>query len=197
MDAITKHLKLHKEAYGETHWVPKFHYSLHLPEQLERWDLLIFCFAHERKHKEIKRYLQGRQNTSATWDKNVLQDVLHIQKLALNEDFPYPRGTQLLHPRPAADKTVKFFCLQDNFPDSREILTSVDAKAGNFVTCHTDDVVYLQWDRDMCIGQIKLLCSVDGECMALVTIFLPPLGAATATATYDRSTLKAGAMLFG
>ena len=171
MDAITKHLKLHKEAYGETHWVPKFHYSLHLPEQLERWDLLIFCFAHERKHKEIKRYLQGRQNTSATWDKNVLQDVLHIQKLALNEDFPYPRGTQLLHPRPAADKTVKFFCLQDNFPDSREILTSVDAKAGNFVTCHTDDVVYLQWDRDMCIGQIKLLCSVDGECMALVTIW--------------------------
>ena len=33
--------------------------------------------------------------------------------------------------------------------------------------------------------------------MALVTIFLPPLGAAAATATDDRSTLKAGAMLFG
>ena len=47
----------------------------------------------------------------------------------------------------------------------------MDAKAGNFVTCHTEDVVYLQWDRDMCIGQIKLLCSVDGECMALVTIW--------------------------
>ena len=169
MEAIVKHLSLHTEAYGNLHWVPKFHYSLHLPEQLAIWGMLIFCFAHKRKHKEVKRYLQGRQNTSATYDKNVLHDVLHIQKMALSEDFPYPRGTQLLHPRPASKKTVQF--LQENFPDSTDFFTSVDAKAGNFVTCHIDDVIYLKWDDQMAIGQIKILCSADGECVACVTIW--------------------------
>ena len=108
MDKIVNHLKLHKSAYDDFHWVPKFHYALHLPQQLDNWGLLLFCFAQERKHKEIKRYLQGRMNTSATYDKNVLKDVLHMQKLALREAFPYPRGTQLLSPRRPDASTTSF-----------------------------------------------------------------------------------------
>lgn len=169
MEKIVGHLKLHKAAYGDSHWVPKFHYSLHLPDQLEEWGMLIFCFAHERKHKEIKRYLQGRMNTSATYDKNVLKDVLHMQKLALREAFPYPRGTQLLSPRQPDASTTSL--LRHEFPGRTDVLTSVDAKAGNFVTCHIGDVVYITWSSGMAIGRINKLCSIDGECMAFVCIW--------------------------
>ena len=169
MAAIIKHLTLHKEAYGDDHWVPKFHYTLHLPEQLEDWRILIFCLTHERKHKEVKRYLDVRQNTSASFEKNVIQDVLHMQKLALREDFPYPRGTQLLSPRPGTHYINKL--IRDNFPGCTEIRRSVDAKANNFVTCHVDDVVYFSWDDALAVGRITLLCSVDGECMAFVRVW--------------------------
>jgi hypothetical protein len=169
MAAIIKHLTLHKDAYGDSHWVPKFHYTLHLPEQLEEWGLLIFCFTHERKHKEVKRYLDVRQNTSASFEKNVIQDVLHMQKLALREDFPYPRGTQLLSPRTGTPHINKL--IKDNFPGCTEIRRSVDAKANNFVTCHVGDVVYFVWDDALVVGRITLLCSVDGECMAFVRVW--------------------------
>jgi hypothetical protein len=170
MEAIIKHMQLHKAAYGDCHWVPKFHYALHLPEQLEQWGLLIFCFTHERKHKEVKRYIQGRQNTSTTFEKNILQDVLHMQMLALREDFPYPRGTQLLSPRSVASQVADF--LRTNFPGCTEFRRSVDAKATNFVTCHIGDVVYFKWDDRMAVGRINLLCSVDGECMACVQVWV-------------------------
>ena len=166
---IVAHLQLHAAAYGSGHWVPKFHYALHLADQYLTWGALLFCFAHERKHKEVKRYLQGRQNTSATWDKNILQDVLHIQKLALREDFPYPRGTQLLRPR-SPDRGWSAFLLRE-FPGCTDLLVSVDAKAGNFVYCHIKDVVYVAWNDTMVIGQIKQLCSVDGECMAFICVW--------------------------
>ena len=169
MTAIIKHFKLHKAAYGDAHWVPKFHYALHLPGQLVCWGLLILCFTHERKHKEIKRYLQGRQNTSATFEKNILQDVLHLQALALQEEQPYPCGTQLLHPRkPTVRQT---FYIKENFPDCIDIERSIDAKAGNFVTCHVDDVVYFHWDDSMAVGAITLLCCVDGMPMTRINVF--------------------------
>jgi hypothetical protein len=169
MAAIIQHLTMHKDAYGDAHWVPKFHFTLHLPEQLEEWLMLIFCFTHERKHKEVKRYLEGRQNTSASYEKNIIQDVLHMQKLALREDFPYPRGTQLLSPRAGTPHINKL--IKDNFPGCTEILRSVDAKANNFLHCHTDDVVYFVWDDALTVGRIILLCSVDGECMAFLRVW--------------------------
>lgn len=169
MAKIVAHLKAHKTAYGDSHWTPKFHYSLHLPEQLLRWDVLIFCFTHERKHKELKRYLQGRMNTTGTFDKNVLQDVLHIQKLALREDGPYPRGTQLLHPRKPDAETLAF--LSREFPTGTDFLTSIDAKCGNFVSCHINDVVYITWGSGMAIGRVEILCSVGDECMGFVCIW--------------------------
>ena len=175
MAAITRHMTLHKAAYGDEHWVPKFHYAFHLPGQLAIWGILIFCFTHERKHKEVKRYINGRQNTSATFEKNILQDVLHMQKLALQEEHPYPRGTQLLNPRPGTPPIVKL--IRSNFPGCTEIRRSVDAKANNFVTCHVGDVVFFKWGDGMAVGKITLLCSVDNECMAFLQVWtrLPQL----------------------
>ena len=149
--------------------MPKFHYSLHLADQYETWGALLFCFAHERKHKEIKRYLQGRMNTSASLEKNVLQDVIHMQKLALREDFPYPRGTQLLSPR-SPNRGWEVF-IRREFPGRSDVSVCIDAKAGNFVYCHLGDVACVAWDDSIVTGQIQQLCNIDGECMAFICIW--------------------------
>ena len=45
--AIRAHLERHKAVYGEAGWVPKMHYALHLPVQLESHGTLWSCFLHE------------------------------------------------------------------------------------------------------------------------------------------------------
>jgi hypothetical protein len=88
----------------------------------------------------------------------------------LREEFPYPRGTQLLSPRRPDDTWHSF--LHREFPQSTDVLVSIDAKAGNFVTCHVGDVVYIAWDNDIMVtGRIQKLCNIDGECIAFVCIW--------------------------
>ena len=55
-DAMARHYAAHVAAYGHTLFVPKFHYMLHIPTQLATFGFLIACFAHERKHKIVKRW---------------------------------------------------------------------------------------------------------------------------------------------
>ena len=55
-EAMQVHFNKHKEAYGDSIWKPKFHYSLHLPLQLVKHSVLLSCFVHERKHRLYKRW---------------------------------------------------------------------------------------------------------------------------------------------
>lgn len=166
---ITKHLELHKQTYGDRHWVPKMHYTMHLADQLAKCGFLIGCFTHERKHKELKRYIQPRSNTSASFEKNILQDVVYIQKLALNEDTPYPSGTCLLTPRAAPNKLALFIQNQLGAPGIG-VMVSVQAKV-SAVTCHINDVVFMEWGCEVAVGKVLFLCSVAETCMAGVRIF--------------------------
>ena len=54
----SSHLDVVCEAsYGVDSYLPKHHYSVHLPLQLERFSQLPTCFVHERRHKLLKRCL--------------------------------------------------------------------------------------------------------------------------------------------
>ena len=65
----------------------KFHWLLHMPSHISKFNLLISCSVHERKHRIIKRYSEGIQNT-LRYEKNVLvQMVSHDLALLLDEDY--------------------------------------------------------------------------------------------------------------
>ena len=66
---------------------PKAHYSLHLPKILARDGTLASCWAHERKHRALKRH--GNNSTNAnkkmSWEHGVIQEVVLSQYLELQE----------------------------------------------------------------------------------------------------------------
>ena len=41
----------------------KFHWLLHMPSHISKFKFFISCWVHERKHRIIKRYSEGIQNT--------------------------------------------------------------------------------------------------------------------------------------
>ena len=58
----------------------KFHMMMHLPEWLER---LVTCWALERHHKVVKRFMECMPNTSIHYDKSILREATchHVEVL--------------------------------------------------------------------------------------------------------------------
>lgn len=79
---IRAHVRAYREAYGTDGWIPKHHFSQHLPEMLARHQTLIACFTHERKHKVIKRYAQHHHNTNSL-EKGLVEEITvqHLRDL--------------------------------------------------------------------------------------------------------------------
>ena len=91
-------LDLAKARYGaDSFWVPKCHLALHLPLQLSRHSCLLSCFVHERKHKIVKKISNQVLDTSRTFEKSILDDVLHghVQHLAGPAFLPCEAGMHM------------------------------------------------------------------------------------------------------
>lgn len=82
----TKHLELFVIAYGVGDCKPKHHYSLHIPDQIERDGLLIDAFALERKHRCMKRHATDTDNTK-TFEASVLTKAMIEQLHEMPADF--------------------------------------------------------------------------------------------------------------
>ena len=83
-DAIAEHYAAHLVAYGYTLFVPKHHFMLHIPRQLERFKFLIACFVHERKHKVVKRWaVQLCTGNNRNYERSLLEEctMAHVNSL--------------------------------------------------------------------------------------------------------------------
>ena len=83
-DAIARHYAAHVVAYGYTVFVPKHHFMLHIPRQLERFKFLIACFVHERKHKVVKRWaVQLCTGNDRNYERSLLEEctLAHFNSL--------------------------------------------------------------------------------------------------------------------
>lgn len=100
-NAIKKHLDLFVLAWGRSSMRPKYHYVLHLPNQLELHGLLLTTFVHERKHKVVKRYCSNRVNLKS-WERGTMEEcTVHFMHemaspfLQVTDEFASPRKAQL------------------------------------------------------------------------------------------------------
>ena len=88
-NAIAEHLKVYQSVAIDD-WVPKCHWVLHLPEQLQRHKCLLTCFVTERKHKEVKRTANELDNTFAGFERKILLDTVHAHVVALKGELNVP-----------------------------------------------------------------------------------------------------------
>ena len=98
--AIHAHLAAFKAVYGEDAMIPKAHYALHLPRQLEKFQCLLSCFVQERRHKELKRFANNQTNSSEGTEKHLMEEMLlsHLEELRGKQMVVRPG---LVNPKPA------------------------------------------------------------------------------------------------
>jgi hypothetical protein len=89
LTAIVTHLCAHLRAYGILVWVPKFHASTHLANQVAALRAVVGCNIHEIRHKLIKRWTRDRFNTagfeSGCIEEVTLQHLYNLKKSMIGE----------------------------------------------------------------------------------------------------------------
>ncbi|CAK0853126.1 unnamed protein product [Prorocentrum cordatum] len=148
--AIGRHLALHKAAYGQSLWLPKSHYTIHLPDTLRRHKCLLSVFVQERKHRTVKTMATGR-HTTVSYNRGLMEEVTvqHLYQLKMPLTKP-----SLLNPRPATKRVRSLLCGGNNdIGDDVVIDTSKDAHVHCRVVC-VGDVVSFQGASGVEFGSV-------------------------------------------
>ena len=167
-EAILGHLRSFKTVYGAEHLPPNGHFNVHLPEILDRHGVLLSCFVHERRHKELKRYANQQTSMTAGSEKNVMElSVEH--HLEVLEDFD-ARREGLLKPRPAAQEVARVFCAAFGRARAPGLEISDTAYFGSGRTCKRGDIIVVEMENASHVGQAWFHVSQAGY---LYTCFSP------------------------
>ncbi len=171
--AILKHLKKFQEVYGLEAWVPKFHLSLHLPQMLQQFDVLLACFVMERKHKEVKRFglisravSKNTQNT--TWDQNLIKNMLRVHLDDLVEGRGLPTGT-LAGSWKKPTQSVLAACQQLGLTDVTDM--SIDVVIRGYNDVHAADVVAVQLDTGRCTAEVWFHLKTNGSFKTCISVW--------------------------
>lgn len=166
--AIAQYLEAHKRSYGKRWWIPKMHYLLHIPFMLLAHGILIACFVHERKHKEIKRYAQQRLSQSDTFERNILVDLLHYQLKMLQEPTTFGvDSAKLVKPRDAKPAVTSYVREAFTLSSTAQVKTSLLAHCPRFM-CHVQDVVQIRLPTGHAVGQVVMHAAFDDVCWTCV-----------------------------
>ena len=160
-DCIVAHLEAHKIAYGTLLWTPKFHYALHLADQMFRHGLLIACFMLERKHKIFKRWCT-QSVSKKNWERTVLEEVTFHHMESLHEPLHKPT---LMDARVAAATMVQAVQQAGICSElwAGEMLTSLKVRVHSRTLTSGDIVLFVAGDDDApCLGELYFTVSIDG-----------------------------------
>ena len=123
--AIGRHLSLHKAAYDLSLWLPKTHFTIHLPDTLRRHKCLLSVFVQERKHRTVKTMATGR-HTTVSYNRGLMEEVTvqHLYQLRM----PLIKAS-LMTPKPANKKVRCMLLAELNYANYADgvIHTSRDA----------------------------------------------------------------------
>ena len=149
---IAAHLELFKRCYGVEKVIPKAHLNMHLGDLLRRHGVLLSCFVHERRHKEIKRYANNLDSMQAGSEKHILQLELeeHLKNLLVFSE----RKAGLVNPKAAAGLVQSAFCDFFSLPGCPGLLVSMSCHVGNGRLCKREDVVVVRGPNGDEVAQV-------------------------------------------
>ena len=149
---LVTHLELFKRCHGTDKVLPKAHFNLHLPDILRRHKLLLSCFVHERRHKELKRYANEMSSMQEGSEKHILEMELeeHFKHLADFSETRHGLVRAMPAPLPVAQSFREFF----NLVACPGLQFDNKCYIGNGRLCRQDDVVVLQGDTVDEVAQV-------------------------------------------
>ena len=165
--ACENHLGHRLVAYGAQTFQPKVHYSLHSADHIKKFGVVVSCFTHERKHRELKRFANQMHNATPGlgWEKGLLEEVVLMSKLHLQE-FNMKLEVELTKPHEPSQELLNFvkahFGIRDN--------ALVELSVSNEALIHRQligrqDVVRYRDDTNEHVGEVWFHAefSVDDE----------------------------------
>ena len=167
--AILAHLTAYKQAYGDVGWLPKHHYSIHLPGFLEKFGTLLALWVQERRHCITKRFGTDRRNTTA-FERSLMQEIT-LQHLSDLRKKPSFMKTQLQKPKQCnlAQQRV----LEDAYgpPGDQQYLCSALATHHNGCKFHAGEVCVYRHGHGWCYGKISFHADISGVCVSCLEVW--------------------------
>ena len=167
-DAVSTHMKLFTQTYDAEYVIPKFHYGLHLPTLLQKHGMLVSCFVHERKHREIKRFANQLTNTGCDFESSILECVAAAHLLDLSDMEHSVETDALIKPQPAPpDLRALMISAVGN---DAEIQYSKEAQFKKGERCFSNDLVVLDLADGKHVAEIWFHISADNVPMSVVSL---------------------------
>ena len=146
---ILEHLRKLKLACGNLFWVYKHHAAAkHLARQLELHGLLIALFTQERRHKLLKKYVQGRKK-GQSWERGLMEEVTLQHLHDLKSQWWHSSLHDLMEPKPWVAAG-----LNTDFPEARDKVVSSAVTLSSGASAHVGDVVALRVGDDILVGEL-------------------------------------------
>jgi hypothetical protein len=128
----------------QQHFIPKFHWMIHLPQALARWGVLPTCWVHERKHRVVKKFGQDIRNTT-TYSKSVLLEAISQQLVDVENPDAFDLSLGLIKPTAASKKERDFLAAELQL--QLGCRTSNMARITSGATCSKTDCVLIKSDK--------------------------------------------------
>ena len=169
---MEKFLEAFVDVWGYEWMTPKFHWLLHLVDQLRELKRLLNCFYLERKHKVAKRYATELAHMSSKSLASLLMEVTshHFGQLCAPDSFSF--GVGLLQPMKPT-RHLKTLLLAELGIDCAEqhVRWSNTARFSEVATCKKGDMVLFRTAGcdGTKAGQVHLHLEVEGVPVSLVS----------------------------
>ena len=141
---INRFLTVCETAGWQQHFIPKFHWLIHLHHALARWGVLPTCWVHGRKHRVVNKFGQDIRNTT-TYAKSVLLEAISQQLVDVEDPDAFDLSLGLIKPTAASKKERDFL--------AAELQLQLGCRASNMARitsgaiCSKTDCVLIKSDR--------------------------------------------------
>ena len=150
---------------------PKFHWCLHFPHHLRRWNVLPTCWTHERKHKIAKRY--GTDNTNKSFAKSLISEIASHQLLSVYKQDSLNLSPRLLDPKKSKKALVDLLKSELSLEHDPEVFQSITAKTHFCSQVAKGDIIMCRFHGGYIVGRLWLCVSMDSELLCFVTVYTP------------------------
>lgn len=159
---VEQALQLCVDAGWSDRLIPKFHWSLHYEDQLQRFRAAPSCWTMERKHKHVRRYGSGIANTS-TYEKTILQEVTCDHVTHLTKDQRCILTAHLVDPHPMPKKLQTWMLEHGVIGNQQVASTSSEARLASGAMLKKGDYVLFTATPPLLYGCAEVWCLLQTD----------------------------------